>query len=70
MRHLALKAVTLKVTIFWDVTPCSLVVRFQSFALTAETTGFCQAYVTGIRLYAVTSHTLFLQNAGDFVSVN
>jgi len=49
-----LKAVTVKATVFWDVTPCSPVIPLWSSALTTEAAGFSQAYVTGVRLDIIT----------------
>jgi len=39
-----------KVTVYWDVTPCIPIVPLPSSALTTEAAGFPQAYVTGVRL--------------------
>jgi hypothetical protein len=50
IRHEVLKAVTVNVTVYWDVTPCILVVPLPSSALTTEAAGFPQAYVTGVSL--------------------
>ena len=49
-----LKAVVVKVTVYWDVTPCSPVVPLSSSALTTEAAGFLQAYVTDVRLDIIT----------------
>ena len=46
--------VTVKVTVYCDVTPCSPVVPLPSSAVTTEAAGFPQAYVTGVMLDIIT----------------